>query len=1330
MSSTMLPVGRPAIARVLALVIAGALMATFVAPLVTHPVAAAADVGYEDGSYSGSAPTGREPQSKLWFNDGIWWASMYSSGAGAVDIHRLNWATQTWIDTGVKIDERSKSSADTLWDGTKLYVVSAVSDQSLSCTPSTSGDLSIRVLRYSYDAGTKGYQLDPGYPVTIANGGLESVALAEDSTGTIWVTWGYPSGSHGNVFMTHSTTDTAHYAVPFVLPLSGANTMDCSDYSAIVAYNGRIGVMWSNQPESAMYFGIHVDGDPDSSWTRSTALSGAGWADNHVNVKALQADASGQVFAATKTSLNGDQCPPSSANTNQPLIVLAFMDGTGAWQRRTFSTAQYCESRPLVVIDQVDRQIYMFATQPAPGSSYGSGGSILYKATSLDNPNFADGAGTPFIQLAADTSINNVTSTKQPISAASGLVVLAADDHTHHYVHNAISVGGPDLIPPTVTGTSPASGASNVSVTTSVSATFSEAMASATISTSTFLLTDTTSSSSVPGTVAYSSGTNTATFSPSAPLAGGHSFTATVRGGAGGVTDLAGNPLAADVTWSFSTAQPDGTPPNVQLTAPSDGATVSGSSVTLSATASDNVAMDRVDFLVNGNVVATDTATPYTYSWNSTTVANGPATITARAVDTSGNAATSSATVTVSNVIGPIFTDGFETGDFSNWSLVRTGGDGTATVQSGTVKSGSFAARLTESTNANSLSYVRETFSATQSELTVSGDFQVATQGSSSGNVPIIRLFDSGGTRRFTLYRQNGSGALYFTDGAGTLGIGKSLALATWTHIDVHLIAGSGTGTVEVRLDAALVYANSSRTVTASRTLQLGNETKKQAMNLFADNLLVTGPGSGPTAPDTTITGGPSGTLNSTSASFTFTSTVQGSTFACSLDGAPASACASPTGYTNLASGAHTFTVAASANGLTDATPASRSWTIDLSPPTITGTTPADGVTNVGTNVVVTATFNEPIATGSLTSSTFTLFDTTALSGVAGTVSYNGATNTASLTPTLALAAGHTFMATVVGGNGGVTDVAGNPLANNVTWSFTTANAADTTPPTVTLTSPSDGATVSGTVTLSATASDNVAVARVDFLVGGVVVATDISAPYTYAWDSTGTPNGSVTVTATAVDTSGNPASDSHSVTVSNGTGSGPLFSDGFESGNFFAWTTVRTGGDGTATVQSSTVKSGSFAAAFSESSTSGSLAYARETLSADQTDLTVSGDFQVTAEGTSSQNVPILRLFDSGGTRRVSLYRQSSSGNKIYVGYNGTNYLTSGLLPLGTWGHFDLHVIAGTGTATVEVRLNGTVIYSTTTGTVPATRTLQIGNETGAQPMRLYVDNVVATGP
>ncbi|MBJ6764184.1 M20/M25/M40 family metallo-hydrolase [Myxococcaceae bacterium JPH2] len=92
----------------------------------------------------------------------------------------------------------------------------------------------------------------------------------------------------------------------------------------------------------------------------------------------------------------------------------------------------------------------------------------------------------------------------------------------------------------------------------------------------------------------------------------------------------------------------------------------------------------------------------------------------------------------------------------------------------------------------------------------------------------------------------------------------------------------------------------------------------------------------------------------------------------------------------------------------------------------------------------------------------------------------------------------------------------------------------DTTPPTVSLTAPTGG-TVSGSVTLSATASDNVGVSRVDFLVDGAVKNSDFSSPYSYAWDSTTASNGSHTVSAVAYDGAGNStATSAVTVTVAN----------------------------------------------------------------------------------------------------------------------------------------------------------------------------------------------------
>jgi hypothetical protein len=97
------------------------------------------------------------------------------------------------------------------------------------------------------------------------------------------------------------------------------------------------------------------------------------------------------------------------------------------------------------------------------------------------------------------------------------------------------------------------------------------------------------------------------------------------------------------------------------------------------------------------------------------------------------------------------------------------------------------------------------------------------------------------------------------------------------------------------------------------------------------------------------------------------------------------------------------------------------------------------------------------------------------------------------------------------------------------------APPTDTTPPTITLTGPASGATVSGTVTVSATASDNVGVTGVLFKVGSTTIgAEDGSAPYAVAWNTTTLPNGVHTLTALAKDAAGNTKTAQISVTVSN----------------------------------------------------------------------------------------------------------------------------------------------------------------------------------------------------
>ena len=90
----------------------------------------------------------------------------------------------------------------------------------------------------------------------------------------------------------------------------------------------------------------------------------------------------------------------------------------------------------------------------------------------------------------------------------------------------------------------------------------------------------------------------------------------------------------------------------------------------------------------------------------------------------------------------------------------------------------------------------------------------------------------------------------------------------------------------------------------------------------------------------------------------------------------------------------------------------------------------------------------------------------------------------------------------------------------------------DTTAPTVSITSPASGATVSGSVALAATASDNVGVTRVEFYADGTLVGTDVSSPYVGTWNATTATPGSHTIQARAYDAAGNTTNSNVSVTV------------------------------------------------------------------------------------------------------------------------------------------------------------------------------------------------------
>ncbi|MBA2714463.1 MAG: Ig-like domain-containing protein [Rubrobacteraceae bacterium] len=369
---------------------------------------------------------------------------------------------------------------------------------------------------------------------------MEAIVLDKDSTGRLWVTY----TQNNQVYVNHSLGDDQTWGTPFVVPVNGA-TVSADDISGVVAFDSQIGVMWSNQVDDAMYFATHTDGDPDNVWQGSrTAIQGPKTADDHISIRSVQADdVSGRVFAVVKTSL-GDLQNPS---LNAPLMLLLVRDQAGNWTNYRFGRVIDHHTRPIVMIDQEHRNLYVFATHDE------NCGAIYYKKTPLSNISFSDGLGTPFIQSSTDTCINNATSTKQNVNSATGLPVLASDDTSKNYLHNIMDLGDVDTTAPTIGAVAPAEGTTGVAATANAEATFSEAMDPATTSSATFTLVKQGTSQAVAAQVSYDAATRKATLDPSADLDPSATYTATVKGGTNGVKDLAGNPLAQDKTWSFTT---------------------------------------------------------------------------------------------------------------------------------------------------------------------------------------------------------------------------------------------------------------------------------------------------------------------------------------------------------------------------------------------------------------------------------------------------------------------------------------------------------------------------------------------------------------------------------------------------------------------------------------------------------------------------------------------------------------------------------------------------------------------------------------------------------
>lgn len=410
------------------------------APLQNNSTSSTLNIGFEDYAYGSAvvnAPTGEKPESKLWWNDDIWWGSMWDPSANEYRIYRLNSATEAWENTGVPIDDRSTTKADALWDGNKLYVASHIFDEGGG---SAGQNEAARLYRYSYNTSIKEYTLDTGFPVEINSSTSETLVIDKDYSGKLWITW----TQSGEVWINASTTDDLHWNTPIQLPVQ-TSTAKSDDIASLQHFDdNKIGLLWSDQNARKMFFAIHLDGANFDDWQAAeTALNDAGnaaVADDHINLK-MGKDGQGNLYAVTKTSLS---------DSNDPLIYLLKRDRFGVWTSYVFGYNRDHHTRPIILIDESNNLLYVFAMGTVSGVN-----SIYMKTSDLNNISFPLGVGTPFIQNTAYDDINNPTSTKQTVNNRMGLVVLASDATQNVYFHNTIPA---NVSMPAIASFTPANG--------------------------------------------------------------------------------------------------------------------------------------------------------------------------------------------------------------------------------------------------------------------------------------------------------------------------------------------------------------------------------------------------------------------------------------------------------------------------------------------------------------------------------------------------------------------------------------------------------------------------------------------------------------------------------------------------------------------------------------------------------------------------------------------------------------------------------------------------------------------------------------------------------
>jgi hypothetical protein len=322
-----------------------------------------------------TATTGEKPQSKVWFAHNHWWTVMpCSDGTFLWKLEGITWSRQLYlIDShGAHADVKAKDN--------RAYILLFRKSQSY-----------LAVLEYVDSLGTYQFWSQNPAPLPLSlDSYVETATIDIDTQQRMWLA----SDAYTDINIRWSDPPYTTWNGPFTIAEEVSAEVNSDDICAVVAFDGKIGVFWSDQNDERFGFRYHEDGESPTDWSgnerpasQSAHSVGGGMADDHMNI-AVGPD--GTLYVAVKTSYD---------TQGYPKIALLVRRTDGDWD--DLYEVDERGTRPIAILDEANDKLTVVYTET---TGYDD---IVCRHTSLNSISFGSK------QTLIPGTHNNATSTKE-----------------------------------------------------------------------------------------------------------------------------------------------------------------------------------------------------------------------------------------------------------------------------------------------------------------------------------------------------------------------------------------------------------------------------------------------------------------------------------------------------------------------------------------------------------------------------------------------------------------------------------------------------------------------------------------------------------------------------------------------------------------------------------------------------------------------------------------------------------------------------------------------------------------------------------------------------